>query len=38
VRLSRKCAPEDRFLVIRPESVGGDHRHWSNFPGQARLA
>jgi hypothetical protein len=38
VRPSRKCARMDRFLVMRPESVGGDHRHWSNFPGQARLA
>jgi hypothetical protein len=28
VRLSRKCARKDRFLVIHPESVGGDHRHW----------
>ena len=23
-RLSRKCARKERFLVIRPESVGGD--------------
>jgi hypothetical protein len=32
VRLSRKCARKDPFLVMHPESVGGDHRHWSNFP------
>jgi eukaryotic-like serine/threonine-protein kinase len=31
VPLSRKSAGKDRFLVIRPESVGGDHRHWSNI-------